>query len=728
MSATPTRRQFIQTSLVAGGWVVGLGQLGESAQAQTAQTAKPAKPAPPPFDAYLTFHADGSLTAVTTVTNLGQGTHASITQMVMEELALPAERIRIEHAPVERRYFQDFPPGITTFASAGFGAARRTVAPACAAARELLIQAAAARWQVEPAQCALRGGLVVHEASGRSLPYAALFAAAAALPAPQQPQVKAPKDWTQLGKSLPRPDIPARTDGSATFGIDVRPPGLLYAAVVHAPRFGETLADVDARAVLRRPGVKKLVKLPAAVAIVADSYWTAQQACEQLRATWRPALTPVPDSEAMRAALLGAVRAGQGKAWPRPRNQDSAAVDAALASASVVIDQEFEAPFLAHACMEPLNATVEVKRGAAQVWLSTQSQSDTQRGIAQALGLAPEQVTIHSQSAGGGFGRRLEQDFAVEAALIAREVGAPVKTIWSRENDMRAGYYRPMTTARLRLALDAQGLPTGLRSDIASPSLLAHTQVTNSPPLEGFDWTAIMGLLGSSYALPKQDTRWSRVEFGVPCGYWRSVGNSQNTHFLEHALELAARARGEDSIAYRRRLLAGNAPALAFVNAFVEKAGWSAPLPPGHFRGFAMNGERDRLFSAHIVEIAVTEPGKFRLVKIAAGIDPGVVGNPGAVAAQMEGGTVFGLSAALFGEIPFEDGRVAPGNFDAYRLVGLAQLPPLQVFVLPGGTEPQGVGEEGPPSIIAALANALLAAGGKPVARMPVSRSGWQLA
>ncbi len=725
IAAAPSRRQFIRSAIVAGGWTLWVGPQSLAAPAATSAAAAP--PSGQRFNAYLSFAADGRVEVVTTVTNLGQGTHAAITQMVMEELALPAERVRVAHAPVERAYHQKFPPGITTFASAGFAAARRTVAPACAAAREMLVQAAATRWQVPAADCQVQDGHVLHAASGRRAPYTALYAEAAALVPPEKPRIKPPAEWAVLGRSLPRPDIPARVDGSARFGIDVRLPGLLYAAVVHAPRFGETLAAVDDAPARRMAGVIKIVRLPAAVAVIADSYWTAQQAVQRLRPRWKPAPRRVPDSAAMRQALRAAVQAGQGTELPVPRAQDSAATATALAEAAWVVDQTFEAPFLAHACMEPLNATVQLTPQGAQVWLSTQSQTDTQRGIAAALGLATEQVTVHSQAAGGGFGRRLEQDFAVEAALIARAVTVPVQTVWSRENDMRAGYYRPMTTARLRLALDAQGLPLALRSDLASPSLLAHTQVTNSPALPGFDWTVAMGLADNAYLIPKHDTRWSQVEFGVPCAYWRSVGNSQNTHFLEHALELAARHLGQDSIAYRRRLLAHNAPGLAFLDAFAEKARWAAALPAGHFRGFAMNGLGSSLFSAHIVEVAVTAPGKFRLVRIAAAIDPGVAGNPRAVERQLQSGTIFGLAAALFGEVTFKDGQVEQGNFDSYRLPALRHMPPLELFVLPHGGEPQGVGEEGPPSVIAALANALLAAGGRPVASLPVARSGWEL-
>jgi len=719
-----SRRQFIVSNLAVGSWLLGVTTLPVSSDVVAQGAVSPKLNSP--FDFYLKFDKEGMVTAYTTVTNLGQGTHVLVAQIVMEELGLAMHQVKVEHAPVIKAYHQQFPQGITTFASVGFRQARLTTAPAAAAAREMLIAAAAQIWQVSPAECTVENASVQHQASQRSLPYVQLLDLAATQAVPQKPKVKPPKEWTVLGKSLPRPDIDARVDGSVKFGIDISLPGMLYAAVIHAPRFGETLIAVDVKPAMKIKGVRKVVRLPNAVAVIATSYWIAQKASQQLKPEWKAAPQDRLSSPVMLQKLRDAIRAGDGMAAPG-QPTTVAAVDQALMQANQVIDTEFEAPFLAHAPMEPLNATVEVSQRGAQVWLSTQSQTDTQRGVAQALGMQTEQVTIHTQNVGGGFGRRLEQDFAVEAALIAREVNVPVKTIWSRENDMRSGYYRPITSARIRLALDAQGLPSAMCTDLASPSLLAYTKVTNSPLDEGFDWTTIMGIHGNSYALPLHHARWSKVDFGVPCAYWRSVGYSQNVHFIEHTLELAACLNKQDSIEFRRRILQNNPKALAFMNAFAERAQWDSPMPATHFRGFAMNGYGKRLFSAHIVEIAVTEPGKYRLVKIFAAIDPGVAGNPAAIEHQMQGGTLFGLSAALFGEITFKDGLVEQGNFDSYRLMTMAQTPPLEVFILANGEVPQGVGEEGPPSVIAALANALLKAGGKPVNKLPLRHSGWEL-
>ncbi|MFZ6741966.1 molybdopterin cofactor-binding domain-containing protein [Undibacterium sp. JH2W] len=720
--ASPARRGFLKSSLVAGAWILGssVPMLDSLAADEKSQTVSP-------FDFWLSMDATGLVTAYTTVTNLGQGTHAAIAQIVAEELEMPLAKVRIVHAPVIKQFHRRWPPGITTFASAGFHSAMATIAPACAAARQMLVQAAALQWQVDVKDCIASQAQVSHAATGRSLPYTDLIQAAALLAPPEKPVVKAPRDWKILGQSVARPDIPSRADGSVVFGIDVQRPDMLVAAVLHAPRFGSSLQSVDERAALAVKGVHKVVRLSNAVAVVAERYWIASKALQLLQPVWQDGAHASINTADMRASLLQAVAAGAGKAFPGTRAQHTEATQTALAAASTIIDTTFDLPFLAHAAMEPLNATVEVTAEGAQVWLSTQSQTDTQTGVARALGLQPEQVQIHTQHVGGGFGRRLEHDFAIEAALIAKAAGVTVKTIWSRENDMRAGYYRPITASRVRLALDQDYLPLALRHDTAGPSLLEYSRVTNSPARDGFDWSFSMGWLGSSYKFPAFDTRWTRVDFGVPCAYWRSVGNSQNCFFLEHTLEQAARQAGQDSLEYRRRLLQHNPRALGFVQALAERAGWNKTLPKNHYRGFAMNGSGDRLFSAHIVELAVVKPGQFRLIKITAGIDPGVVANPKAVEAQMMGGTLFGLTAALFGEISFKDGQVEQGNFDSYRLLTLAQTPLLDVMVMGTGDKIEGVGEEGPPSIGPAIANALLAASGKPVTRLPLTQAGWEL-
>jgi isoquinoline 1-oxidoreductase beta subunit len=725
------RRRFLSSSLAAGVWTLASGLLPLGAALAADAAPKPPAKAPSPFDLWLRIAPDGLVTAYTTVTTLGQGTHTAIAQLVAEELDVALENVRVLHAPVEQAFHQRFPPGITTFASAGFISMRRALAPACAAARSMLIDAASARWGVGAASCRADQGQVIHPDGVRKLAYGELLAAAALLTPPEKPILKDIKDWRVLGKSAPRGDIGARVDGSAVFGIDARVPGMLVASVTHAPTFGGLLVSVDEKPALAVRGVRQVVKLANAVAVVADGYWPALKALRLLAPVWKAGPHGAFDTERMRKALFEATTAGKGMVFPfgppnEPR-QDSAATQAAIDRAPTLIDTSYDVPFVAHAPMEPMSATVSIQGDRVELWLSTQSQTDTQRAVAKVLGVAVEQVTLHTMDVGGGFGRRLEHDVAIEAALIAKAVGKPVKTIWSRETDLRSGFYRPITANRVRLALDANHMPMAMRGDMAGPSLLEYTGVTNGPAVEGFDWTYTMGWMGTFYAIPKMDTRWSRVDHGVPCTYWRSVGNSQNCFFLEHTIDQAARAAGADPLAYRRRLLAGNARALGFIDALGERAGWSAPLKPGHFRGFGLN-QTNATLGGHVVEIEVRAPGSFRLVKLTAAIDAGVAINPRMVEAQMMGGTLFGLSAALFGEITFKDGQVEQGNFDGYRVLTLADTPPLDVLVISSGSRASGVGEEGPPSVMAALANALYAASGKPVTRLPVTRSGWSLA
>ena len=721
---------MLASTLAGGIWTLGHA-LPPPAQAQAPTAAVPARPG---FSPWLRFAPDGSLTVLTNVAEMGQGTTGVIAQIAAEELELPVGSIRVQPAPLAPEFFNPFIENYATFGALGFRVAYAVLAPVCAAARHMLVAAAAQRWAVPPAECSAAGGEVRHAVSSRRLPYAELLQAAASLPPPDKPALRPPRDWKVLGRSLPRADLQAKTRGTAVFGIDVAPPGVLAAAVAHAPTFGGTLEHVDPAPALALPGVRQVVPLAAAVAVVADGYWAAHKGLEALRPRWRAGPTASLDSDALRATLREAVAAGRGDRFPADYDArfDGTAAAAALRGAARVVDTTFDVPFLAHAPIEPMNCTARVGAEGATLWLSTQAPLDTQRAVADALGLPAGRVTVHQQLIGGGFGRRLEHDFAVEAARIAQALrgiaaGRPVKMIWSRATDLAAGYYRPAAAARVRVALGDDGMPLALAADLAHPSLLDHSGLSNGPPRPPLDWSGSMGWAGQGYAIPAMDLRWTRVEVGVPCGYWRSVGASQNTFFFEHSVDLAARLTGIDPLAYRRRLLAQKPRALALLDALAEAAGWSRPAATGRFRGVAIS-EANRAIGGHVVELSVTGPGRFRLERITAAIDAGVVGNPDAVQAQMMGGTLFGLSAALFDEITFRDGRVQQSNFHDYPLVTAAQVPPLQVVVLGNGDRPAGIGEEGPPTIGPAIANALLAASGVAVTRLPLTRAGWSLA
>ncbi len=725
----PRRRLLLGSLFAAGAWTIGLAPHPAQAQPRPPRVVDPSVPG---FGIWLRFEGS-DLTLLTNITEIGQGTPSLLAGIAAEELGLPLEHIKIEQAPIEPPFYNPFADSYLTYGSIGFRTAYATLAPVCAAARDMLQRAAAARWSVDAAACSLHDGQVVHTPSRRQLPLSELLAEAAALKPPEKPAPKPREQWTVLGQHRQRTDIPAKTDGRFAFGIDEHPPGLLYAAVLHGPGFGARLAALDEQPAKALKGVCKIVRLPGAVAVVADSWWTAQQATRQLKPRWAPGPHATLDSEAHAAELRAAAQAGRGAAFPKRLDArlDEAAVTTALAASGTnTLEQLYEFPFLAHAPLEPMNATARVDRQGAEIWVSTQSLSDTRAAVAKALGFEPGQVQLHGRPCGGGFGRRLEFDCAVEAALIAKALpGQPVKTIWSREVDMRAGFYRPASAVRLRLPLGADDLPTALRADIAGARIEDYSGVAGEPEDDLPDFASSMAWLEQSYALPAIHLAFTKVDRGVPLAYWRSVGASQNAFCLETMIDRAARSRGIDPLVYRRRLLAGDEPrrrrALALLDALAARAGWGQALPAGHHRGIALF-EGNRAVSGHVVELSVAEPGRFRLVKIWAAIDAGWVGNPDAVQAQLMGGTVFGLAAALHGEINFANGEVREGNFDAYRLPTMADLPPIDLLVTGNGERPAGVGEEGVPTIAPAIANALFVATGKPVARLPLSRAGWR--
>jgi isoquinoline 1-oxidoreductase beta subunit len=461
--------------------------------------------------------------------------------------------------------------------------------------------------------------------------------------------------------------------------------------------------------------------------VVARSYWRALQGLQQLKPRWQRGAAPGP---AHAQELLQAVRTGRGDPFPSriDKQLDEGAAAIAWARAAQRVEAEFELPFLAHAPLEPLNATVEWQGDAIEVWLSTQNPADTRAGLARAFGLSEARVRIHQRPCGGGFGRRLEWSHVLQAARIAQALGPgrKVKTIWSREADLASGHYRPACAIRARLALGADGLPTGLRVDIAGGRIERSTGVKNPPMGDVPELASQMGWLRQRYAIPAIGLRHTEVERGVPLAYWRSVGASQNSFAFEVMLDLAARRAGQDPVAYRRRLLAAAPRTLAFVDALAAQADWARPLPPRCFRGLAIN-EANGAISGHVAEIELLGAKRFRVRRLIAGVDAGWAANPDAVKAQLMGGTVFGLAATLFGEIDFDaQGAVRQRNFGDYRLPRLAELPAIELLLLEGAERPGGVGEEGVPTVAPALANALLAASGVAPTRLPISRSGWE--
>lgn len=727
------RRDLLVRSLWAGGaWSL----IGARSLAEPAASAAPGTDLSP----WLRFGPDGRVRAFAPVADIGQGTRTTLRLLVAEELDLDPAQVDIETPPLAANLRNPRRRTGATYGSGGFEGLLATVSPACAAARDMLLRAAAAQLMVERSELSTENGAVLHPPTARRLPYTALLAQAARLSPPDKPQAKTPDQWRLLGRAQPRPDLHERVSGRFRFGIDERQPQQLQAVLLRGPGFDSTLEALDeaparalagVQAVLRLQGSDTLAGATVAVAVVATHTAIALKAARLLQPRWRQGAQRDLDSETLRQALIAASRQGQGMPVRQDAVFDGPRTDTALAAAAQQIELAFDLPFLAHAAMEPLNATARVDAQGIEVWVSTQAAEIVRDSVAQRFGVAPERVKVHERPSGGGFGRRLEPDVALQAVQIADQLaaplrGRPVQLIWSREQELQGGYYRPASATRVRLGLDADGRIQALRADIAQPALDEYSALRRSPP-GTLDWTARMGWAQQPYGIPAMFLGWTRVDRGVPCGYWRSVGASQNILCLEQAVDAAARALGRDPLDYRVALCAARPEVQALLSDLAERAGWHRPRATGQGLGMALALDSGGAITATAVALRILAPGRFQLLRITALTDVGWVGDPLAAQAQLMGGTVFGLSAALAGEISFHGGRVQQARLADYPLVQLGQLPPLDAFVRPSTRRPTGVGEEGPPTIGPAIANALVDAGAERPLRLPLTRSGWQL-
>jgi isoquinoline 1-oxidoreductase beta subunit len=661
---------------------------------------------------------------------IGQGTGTAIAQMLADEMDLDWKTIRIEMAPVEKQFIN---PGWGEYATYGSGGVARQFTPlrkAGAQARAMLIGAAAAEWKVPAAECDTQSGAVLHKPTGRKLAYAKLVQKAAAQPVPADPPLMPRERWRFMGKDVARLDLPAKADGSAVYGIDVKLPGMLHAAILQCPHFGGKLATVDPQPALAKRGVKKVVRLPDAVAVVADSYWRAQQALNALRPEWDLAGASKHSSGTYRELLRAAVQKEGDLMVPRNAKAEDllAAHNAGIARAASTLDRTYTVPLLAHATMEPMNGTAIVKEGKAELWLPTQAQDTARTFVSKALGIAPEAVTIHTTLSGGGFGRRIEPDFAVQAALIAKEAGVPVKLVWSREEDMRHGYHRPAAVLRLRASLDADGAVTAMRMDSASDTLFNYSRFgADKEYAKPFDRSAVGLPLNNYYATPGFIQRINTVDAGVPLGYWRAVAATQNVFATESLVDELAQLAKTDPFDYRRKLMKPGSRELRVLAALEERSGWRQTPAAGRHRGMAFT----RANGSHIgqvVELSVDAESRVKLHRITTVVDCGLAVNPRNVRGQIEGGNIFALTAAFYGEISIKDGAVEQSNFTDYRLLSLAETPAMEIVILETDGPLGGVGEEAVGPLAPALANALFAATGKRYTELPLVKGGLRLA
>jgi isoquinoline 1-oxidoreductase subunit beta len=703
------RRQFLKTSAAGGAGLILSVYLPGKYEALAAE-APPAAAFSP--NAWIRIAPDDHITFVIDKSEMGQGVQTALSMLLAEELECDWKKIHTEFAPAAKEYFNPLFGLQGTGGSTSVRASWEPLTKAGAAAREMLVAAAAKKWGVEAATCRADNGSVVHAPTKRKLSYGQLAADASKMPVPVKPTRKDSKDYRYIGKPLKRLDTPSKVDGRAGFGMDVRLPKMLHAAVARCPVFGGKVASFDGSKAEKIRGVKRVVQISSGVAVIADNSWTAFEGRNALQITWDEGPNAANTSATIHKVFAEAAE----KAGAIARKDGDA--QAALASAAKKIEAAYEVPFLAHATMEPMNCTADVRADGCDIYAPTQFQTFAQATGARITGLQPGQVNIHTTYLGGGFGRRAEQDFITEAVEASKAAGVPVQVTWTREDDMQHDFYRPAAYSRLRAGLDAEGWPVAWTDHIVGPSIFSRFfpgSVRN-----GLDNAAVEGAANLRYAIPNLFVDYVLQEAGVPVGFWRSVGNSQNGFVTECFLDEVARAGGKDPCELRRRLLKNAPRHLRVLELAAEKAAWGQPLAAGRTRGIAVV-ESFATYVAQVAEISVDRTAKsIQVHRVVCAVDCGKVVNPEIVAAQMESAIVYGLTAALKGAITIDRGRVEQSNFHDYELLRMNEMPKIEVHIVPSTEAPGGAGEPGTPPIAPAVCNAIFAATGRPVRRLPI--------
>ncbi len=709
MSATSQldRRSFLKLGAAgATGLVIGFYLPGryERLDAATGERAD--------LNAWIHISPDDRVTIYIDKSEMGQGVVTSLSMLAAEELECDWKQIRTEFAPAAKVYFN---PAFGVQGTGGSSSVRSSYDPlrkSSAQAREMLIAAAAQKWGVQPSECRAENGAVLHEASKQRASYGSLAEAAAKITPPADVKLKDPKDFKVIGKSHRRLDTPAKTNGSAQFGIDTRLPGLLYASVERCPVFGGKAKSFDASKAKAVPGVKQVVQISSGVAVVADSTWSAFEGRKALQVSWDegPLASLTSDgirkTFAQRAQQPGAVARNDGNA-----NQ-------ALAGAAQKLEAVYEAPYLAHATMEPMNCTAQVRADGVDVWAPTQMQTGSQMTAAKIAGVPPEKVNIHTTFLGGGFGRRGEVDFVADAVEVSKAIGAPVKVTWRREDDMQHDAYRPASYARIGGGIDAAGKPVAWTTRIACPSIFKR-EMPNM--LKGnLDPTSVEGIANIPYDIGNVLVDYQLIDNGIPVGFWRSVGASQNGFFSESFIDELAHLAKKDPYEFRRDLLTKAPRHLAVLNLAAQKAGWGTPLPAGHYRGIAVL-EAFFSYAAQVMEVSVDRQARtVKVHRVVAAVDVGRVVNPSTIVAQTESAIVYGLTAALKGDITIAAGRVEQTNFNNYQMLRMKEMPVIETHIVPSEEKPTGSGELSVPPAAPALCNAIFAATGKRIRRLPI--------
>jgi isoquinoline 1-oxidoreductase beta subunit len=711
----------------AGGLLLGVSLPAASRENSSAKAAKAAVIAGDANEgaqkgvfapnAFIQIDAQGLVTLVMPKVEMGQGIYTAIPMLMAEELEVPLDSVVLAHAPPNEKLFMDpLLGGQLTGGSTSIRYAWDPMRQAGATARLLLTSAAAQQWKVDPASCHAEKGEIVHAASGRRLAYGQLVAAAARLPAPTTAQVKAslkdPKDFKLIGTKAKRLDSPGKIDGSAVFGLDTRLPGMLYAAIVNCPVKGGKLAGVDATHALTIPGVRQIVKLDNGVAVIGDHTWAAKRGAAALKVSWNEGRGATYSTDKVVAELAAASK----KTGAVARKDGDVAK--AFSGAKERIDSVYEQPFLAHATMEPVNCTVSVRPEGVDIWVGTQVPTRAVDAAVAVTGIAADKVTVHNHLLGGGFGRRLETDFITQALKVGKQVNVPVKVTWTREEDIQHDMYRPYYYDTISAGLNADGKPVAWQHRIVGSSIMARF----APPAfkNGLDPDAVELSASLPYDLPNQLVDYVRQEpQDIPTAFWRGVGPTRGAFVVESFIdELAAKAK-TDPVKYRHDLLAKSPRARNVLDTAARAAGWGATLPKGQGRGVSVINAFGSYFSM-VVDVTVDEGGEVTVNRVVCAVDCGMVVNPDTVEAQVQGGAIFGITAALYSEITIRDGRVEQSNFNDYRMLRIDQTPKIEVIIVKSAEAPGGIGEPGTAALAPALTNAIFAATGKRLRKLPV--------
>jgi len=710
-TATVSRRAFLKIGVASGsGLLLSLalpGAIGSSF-ADGAQAFEP--------NAFIRVDRQGKVTFTIAQVEMGQGTYTSISVLIAEELAVRLDQVVIEHAPADNSRYANALLGFqVTGGSTSIRSAWEPLRQAGATARTLLIQAAALQWGVAPGSCLAREGVVRHEPSQRTLAYGELVEKAASLPAPEKVELKTPEHFQLIGLTSKRTDSPGKVNGSALYGIDARPDGVKVAAVVACPVIGGTLASVDERAAMAVKGVLRVIRIDNAVAVVAEHMGAARKALALLEIQWNEGA----NGQYSTAQMLTAIEQASLATGTVVRNVGNAGQ--ALAQADKTFEAVYQVPFLAHACMEPMNCTVHVRAQGCDLWLGTQVPARAQAVAAQLTGLAEAQVQVHNHLLGGGFGRRLDVDFVAQAVAFAKQVTFPLKVIWSREEDTRHSTLRPYHFNHLSAGLDAQGRPVAWTHKVTGSSILARWLPARFA--NGVDGDATRDPSGP-YDFPNIGVSYIRHEppEGITTGFWRGVGHTQNVFMVEGFIDELAASAGQDPVAYRLALLDKHPRARKVLEAVAQQSGWGTPLEKGHGRGVALTFCFGT-YAAQVAQVSVDQRGQVSVHKVTCVVDCGRSIVPDSVVAQMQGGAVFGLSAALFGNITFKDGRVEQGNFDTYRVLRMNETPLIETHLLDSHETPGGIGEVSTVTIAPAVVNAVFAATGIRLRKLPIDAS-----